>query len=720
MNAMLELWAGAECSVVRVGSKYVDQIERTGHGARLDDLDRVAALGVRAFRQAVLWERTSHFTWADERLQRLRELGMTPILGLLHHGSGPSHTDLLRPSFVSDLARFARSVAERYPWVSDYTPVNEPLTTARFACLYGHWYPHARGDRPFVRALLNECAAIRAAMRSIREVQPAARLVQTEDIGTIFATPRLAYQARFENTRRFLSLDLLTGRVGRSHPLWSWLVGAGGATERELDDLVANPMSPDIIGINYYVTSDRFLDERLSRYPPRTHGGNGRDAYADVEAVRVRARGISGHEPLLRLIAARYGRPVALTEAHLAGPPEEQIRWLAEAWRAAENARREGADVRAVTVWSAFGAYDWDSLLAGDRGSYEAGAFDVRGAEPRATALASVARELGTQGQSHHPLGSADGWWARASRMLYPPAGPRPEPRPARRPAPTPPILVVGAGGTLGRAIERVCRERSIHVVPLGREALDAADAGAVERALESFRPWAVVNAAGFVRVDDAEGERASCWRANVVAAETLARACRRRGARYVTFSSDLVFDGRLRRPYVEDDVVAPVCAYGQSKAEAEERVLGAHQDALVVRTSAFFGPWDAHNFVTRALSRLEQRQAFSAPSDAIVSPTYVPDLGHAVVSLLVDGASGIWHLANVGALSWFDLACAAARRAGLDAEGLSPCTTEELGLAAPRPLYSALASRRGALMPSLDDALDRFLALRRAARQAA
>src|SRR5918999_4758161 len=89
----MELWAGVECTVNRVGASYYDQIERTGHGARLDDLDRFAALGVRALRYPVLWERTApnglgnaDWRWADARLARLRELGIRPIIGLVHHG----------------------------------------------------------------------------------------------------------------------------------------------------------------------------------------------------------------------------------------------------------------------------------------------------------------------------------------------------------------------------------------------------------------------------------------------------------------------------------------------------------------------------------------------------------------------------------------------------------------------------------------------------------
>src|SRR3712207_2719887 len=94
--------------------------------------------------------RSADWAWADERLGRLRELGITPIVGLVHHGSGPRHTSLIDPAFADGLAAFARAVAERYPWVAYYTPINEPLTTARFSGLYGHWYPHGRDQRPII------------------------------------------------------------------------------------------------------------------------------------------------------------------------------------------------------------------------------------------------------------------------------------------------------------------------------------------------------------------------------------------------------------------------------------------------------------------------------------------------------------------------------------------------------------------------------------------
>jgi len=98
-------------------------------------------------------------------------------------------------------------------------PVNEPLTTARFSGLYGVWYPHGRDHATFARALVTECRAVVLAMRAVRSVNPRARLVQTEDLGRRYSTPALASLAAFQNQRRWLSLDLLCGKLDREHPL---------------------------------------------------------------------------------------------------------------------------------------------------------------------------------------------------------------------------------------------------------------------------------------------------------------------------------------------------------------------------------------------------------------------------------------------------------------------------------------------------------------------
>ncbi|HXQ70656.1 MAG TPA: hypothetical protein VN844_09225, partial [Pyrinomonadaceae bacterium] len=233
-EAALALWAGVEATVNRVGNRYSDQLERSGHALRISDLDRLASLGIECVRYPVLWERTAprslaecDWRWADERLNGLRGLGIKPIIGLLHHGSGPPYTNLLDPEFPEKLARFAGAVAQRFPWVEDYTPVNEPLTTARFSCLYGHWYPHKRDPLLFSKALLAQCRATVLAMREIRKLNPYARLIQTEDLGRTYSTRPLAYQAEFENERRWLTFDLLSGRLNREQRMWQYLEHVG-------------------------------------------------------------------------------------------------------------------------------------------------------------------------------------------------------------------------------------------------------------------------------------------------------------------------------------------------------------------------------------------------------------------------------------------------------------------------------------------------------------
>jgi dTDP-4-dehydrorhamnose reductase len=677
---------------------------------------------VRALRYPVLWERTARnglseadWRWPEERLGRLRELGIRPIAGLVHHGSGPPGTDLLDGRFAERLAEYARACAERFPWVEEWTPVNEPLTTARFSALYGHWYPHVRDDRAFARAVLTQCRAVVLAMRAIRTVNADARLVQTEDLAETHSTPALRYQAAFENERRWLTFDLLCGRMTEAHPLWRWLLRAG-ASQRELDWFAENPCPPDVLGVNYYIPSERFLDERLDRYPADTHGGNGREAYADVNAVRVRRSGIRGLEALLGDAWRRYGLPLAVTEAHNGCTREEQLRWLDDVWHAALGARRRGIDVRAVTVWSLLGAYDWNSLVTQRAGYYEPGAFDVRqrGA-PRPTALAAMVQGLAETGCYEHPVLASPGWWRRRMRLEHPPTGSRGRPElPRRLRQPRRPVLVTGSTGTLGRAFARICHLRGLEFRLTSRSDMDVADRRSVEHALATIQPWAVVNTAGYVRVDDAERDCVRCERENAEGPAVLAAACAALGLPLVTYSSDLVFDGLVAEPYVESSAVSPLSVYGRTKADAEQRVFSALPSALVIRTSAFFGPWDRHNFLSLALARLAAHEDVLAAGDTVVSPTYVPDLVHATLDLLLDRETGVWHLANPGAVSWAELARRAADAVGVSDAGVRECTLAELDLAAPRPRYSVLGSERATLLPPLDDAIARYASARR------
>jgi dTDP-4-dehydrorhamnose reductase len=718
----LELWGGVECTVNRVDHCYFDQLERSGHVERLSDLDRFAAIGIRALRFPALWERLApqsldrvDWRWTDTALARLRALGIRPIVGFVHHGSGPGYTSLVDPAFPEKLATYARAFAQRYPWVDAYTPVNEPLTTARFSGLYGLWYPHARDALAFLRMLLNESRAIALAMREIRAVNADAQLVVTEDIGKICSTPGLEYQARFENSRRWLGVDLLVGSVDLRHELHPWMLQAG-VKASELDIFLREPCPPDVLGMNHYITSNRFLDERIANYPRHMHGGNGRHRYADVEAVRVEGVSFASPYELLRDTWERYRLPLAITEAHLGCTRDEQMRWLVEVWAAADRLRREGADVRAVTAWSLLGAFDWDSLVTRDRGHYEPGAYDLRGATPRATALCEVLRALAKGAAPQHPVLDAPGWWHRPERILYA-SSERPEEKVdvaqhALHVRPHRELLITGARGTLGRAFARICARRGLAFRLVDRQTLEISNPQSVARALEAFRPWAVVNAAGYCRVDDAEREWRACHRDNALGPGLLAEACAAEELPLVTFSSDLVFDGQSRFPYRESDTIAPLCTYGRSKAQAEKDVLHAHPRALVVRTSAFFGPWDEYNFVTVTLRRLGSGDSVRAPDDMTVSPTYVPDLVNASLDLLIDGAHGIWHLANQGATSWADFGRRAANMRGCNAGLVVPVAAASFNWTAPRPMYSALGTERGVgLMPPLEAALERYAA---------
>ncbi|MEO6380110.1 MAG: family 1 glycosylhydrolase, partial [Caulobacteraceae bacterium] len=690
------------------------------HQDRLSDLALFADLGIKALRYPVLWERVApnrpydrDWSWTETRLAEIKRLGMRPIAGLTHHGSGPRYTHLLDAEFATGLAAHAGAVAERYPWVTDWTPVNEPLTTARFSALYGHWYPHAHDEGAFFSALLNQIDAVRLSMRAVRKVQPHARLIQTEDLGYTFATEPLAEQAEFENERRWLAWDLLTGRVDHNHYFWRRIAshGLGDRLSAVLDD----PCPPDVLGVNHYLSSERLIDHRLERYPLNRRGGNGLQSYADVEAVRAVAPGPMGVERLLEAAWDRYRLPLAVTECHNGCTRDEQMRWLNEVWSAAAHLRARGVPVEAVTAWALLGSYDWNRLLTVDAGHYETGVFDLRGGAPRQTAMADLCRDLAHDSHGHHPALNTPGWWSRDVRYEFQPVW-RPEPAIARRRwghahKEPQPLLITGATGTLGRAFARACEHRGLPYVLTCRNELDLKSPDSAAEAIARFDPWAVVNAAGFVRVDDAETEQAACITANAHGVGHLAGICADAGLPLVALSSDLVFDGRQERPYLETDRPSPLNIYGASKASAERLMSKAGGRGLVIRTSAFFSAHDPHNFAHHCVQALQRGEHFKAAADTIVSPTHTPDLVNAALDLLIDGETGVWHLASAGeGLSWAAFARLLARTAGLDERLVIDAAGADLGWTAARPAYSVLASTRGQVMPSLEDAVSRFV----------
>jgi dTDP-4-dehydrorhamnose reductase len=430
----LEVWGGLECTINRVGDYWSDQDRWSRHSTRgVDDLRLFESLGIRMLRYPVLWEATApdslddvSFELSDEPMEFLRTSAMEPIVGLLHHGSGPHYTSLVDPEFPEKLEAYAARVAERYPWATYYTPVNEPLTTARFSGLYGVWFPHGRDDRTFARALYNEVRGTALAMRAIRRVNPAARLVQTDDLGRATGTEATAPRVAFENDRRWLGFDLLTGRVTPSHPMFEYLTEAGGLTPDELALLVSEPCPPDVIGINHYLTGNRFLDDRIDLYPESTWNqpvGAQEVPYADVPALETARATSPTIGSVLREVWERYPDiPFAVTEIHVDGEPETQLQWLWEVWRAASRLHREGAPIAGITVWSLLGTFDWNTLVTTPSGGdlyYEPGVYDVRSGEPRPTPLTTMVRSLATTGTFDHPALELDGYWRHDSRLKF-------------------------------------------------------------------------------------------------------------------------------------------------------------------------------------------------------------------------------------------------------------------------------------------------------------
>lgn len=421
-----ELWGGVECSFNRVGDNFMDQLQMAGHYQRVaEDIQKFADLGIKAIRYPVIWERHQpeihtpiDFSFAEQALKALREYKIEPIVGLVHHGSGPSYADFSTSGFADGLSRFAARVAEKFPWVNYYTPVNEPLTTARFAGLYGLWYPHHRNDRAFVNIFLNEMKAIVLSMREIRKINPGAKLVQTEDLAKIYSTPLLKYQADFENERRWLTNDILCGKLQPGHALWNYFKRYA-RSEKELYFFVENPCAPDIIGWDYYATSERYLDEDVAKYPSHTHGRNAKHQYADVEAVRVRISEATGISVLVREAWERYQIPMALTEVHINCDPDNQIRWFGQIRNQCRLLLQSGVKIVATTTWAMLGSFGWNKLLTQPYGDYEAGAFDVSTGQAIRTEIGNYIHAIARDPEFAHRALDSPGWWEEESRLIF-------------------------------------------------------------------------------------------------------------------------------------------------------------------------------------------------------------------------------------------------------------------------------------------------------------
>jgi dTDP-4-dehydrorhamnose reductase len=253
------------------------------------------------------------------------------------------------------------------------------------------------------------------------------------------------------------------------------------------------------------------------------------------------------------------------------------------------------------------------------------------------------------------------------------------------------PWLVIGAKGMLGTDLMTTLNQAGIDAKGLDVDDLDITRDGPVQRMMDRYRPGLVINVAALTDVDACESRQEEAFQVNARGPENLARACRFTDSFLFHMSTDYVFDGRLGRPYLEDDPLSPLGVYGKSKALGEHLVRANLPDRhCILRTQWLFG-LHGKNFVESILALGQTRDHLKVVNDQFGRPTYSVDLAGAIVQICERGFTGTLHVTNSGEATWHDFAHKILELSGIDHVQVEPQTTEELGRPAPRPAYSVL-----------------------------
>jgi dTDP-4-dehydrorhamnose reductase len=275
-------------------------------------------------------------------------------------------------------------------------------------------------------------------------------------------------------------------------------------------------------------------------------------------------------------------------------------------------------------------------------------------------------------------------------------------------------LLVTGAGGMLGRAVVDAATRLGHDVQASTRADLDITDAQATRLALVSARPTAVINCAAYTDVDGAESAWQAAEAVNARGAGNVAAAAAEIGALIVHVSTDYVFDGSKREPWLESDAVAPLGVYGDTKLAGERAIAAANPVHAIVRTAWLYGA-GGKNFVDTMLALGAQRAEVSVVTDQVGCPTWTGHLAGALVELAErPQETGIHHIAGSGSCSWNEFALEIFERAGIECRVL-PATSEQFVRPATRPAYSVLGSERRnpLVLPPWQDGVAEYLATR-------
>jgi beta-glucosidase len=332
--------------------RTLDEYELTGHyDAWAADLEAAASLGIGAIRYGIPWYRVNpsrgawDFSFVDSTLERLLELGVEPIVDLVHYGV-PAWIDqaFLNGDYPSYVAEYAARIAERFRGrIRTFTPLNEPRITAWYAGMLGHWPPFRRGWRGFLQVLVGVAKGIVTTERALRDVEPELVSVHV-DAGDVYVTddPSLAAEAERRQQIGFLALDLVSGRVDESHPLRRWILDHG-VDERTLDWFRERPLELQVVGVNAYPLFSRKVlkrrDRRLRISMP----------YASADVL----------ERLCELYHARYRVPLLISETATEGSVARRMDWLSSSVAAIEHARERGIPVVGYTWWPMLALVTW-------------------------------------------------------------------------------------------------------------------------------------------------------------------------------------------------------------------------------------------------------------------------------------------------------------------------------------------------------------------------
>ena len=263
-------------------------------------------------------------------------------------------------------------------------------------------------------------------------------------------------------------------------------------------------------------------------------------------------------------------------------------------------------------------------------------------------------------------------------------------------------ILVIGKHGQLARSLSVAASSKgSCKLACVGRPELDICDRESLRAQLAAFAPDVVINTAAFTAVDRAEAESAQAFRLNAEGAGYLSMATAAVRSALIHVSTDYVFSGDLDRPYREDDVTDPLNAYGRSKLAGERAAINGNPRTVIARTAWLYSPWGV-NFLKTMLRLANERAELQIVGDQIGSPTYALDLAHALLVIAertaraedADQIWGIYHVANTGVASWYELAAKiflATALFGATQPRLTRIETHQYPTPAVRPKYTAL-----------------------------